>query len=285
MVSTALIACALLGLGAWWVVARPESARSGVLHRFQTQDFHSLAFDPVDADTIYFGHHQGLQVSHDAGRHWQDAALAGVDAMQLAMPAADASRRYAAGHNAFYVSTDGGASWQSQPNNLPGLDLHSFAGSPSDPLRLYAAPVGQGLFTSADGGTTWNRLTLPPSGETTTLALAVDPADALHLFAGVGDQLAESEDGGQTWRLAPGPGSAIISVAADPWVPGGLYAGTDHGLAARSPDGVWRPLGLAAHGAVLAVAVSPAQPRRVAAIDQQGNFFRSDDGGASWAAK
>src|SRR6478672_1500060 len=95
-----LVIVALVALGgAWWLVGRDATSQSEVLHTFTTQDFHSLAFDPDDPDTIYFGHHQGLQVSHDAGRHWQDATLHGVHAMQLAMPAADPQRRYAAGHN------------------------------------------------------------------------------------------------------------------------------------------------------------------------------------------
>ena len=62
---------AVLGIviGIWAIASRARSEPSAqALYQFHTQDIHSLAFDPGDANTIFFGHHTGLKVSHDAGR-------------------------------------------------------------------------------------------------------------------------------------------------------------------------------------------------------------------------
>lgn len=286
---TRIGAFALAGIvvaaGVWWLIARSDSSSGQALSQFDTNDFHSLAFEPGDADTIYFGHHGGLKVSRDAGKSWDDTALEGVDAMHLAAPPADTSRRYAAGHNVFYVSADGGTTWNSQPNNLPGLDLHAFAGSPSDPLRLYTAPAGQGIFTSADGGTTWEPITMPPGADRAPVALVVAPDDPQHVYAGAGSAVSESTDGGQTWQELPGSGPAgmVISLAIAPDEAATLYAGTDQGLFTRTADGSWRELVVDTSGAVLAVAISPTQTERIAIIDQNGNFYRSDDAGENWS--
>jgi photosystem II stability/assembly factor-like uncharacterized protein len=281
-----VLAVAVVGIaiGVWAITSRAGSEPSAqALYQFHTQDIHSLAFDPGDANTIFFGHHTGLKISHDAGLSWQDVSVGIVDAMQLAMPATGGDRRYLAGHNLFMVSVDGGRTWRNQPTNLPGLDLHTFTASPSDPLRLYTAPVGfNGLFTSMDGGTQWQQLPLPPGGSS-GMGLAVAPDSPLHLYAGVGTHIAESRDGGKTWTTQPGPTAETIQLTVDP--AGILYAGSVQGLTKRAADGTWHTLALPSGAAVFAIAISPTQPNRVAVVDQQGHFYRSDDAGQSWAGK
>lgn len=281
-----LLAATVFGIaiGVWAITSRVGSEPSAnALYQFHTQDIHSLAFDPGDPNTIFFGHHTGLKISHDAGLSWQDVSVGNVDAMQLAMPASGGDRRYLAGHSVFMVSTNGGKTWRNQPTNLPGLDLHTFTASPSDPLRLYTAPVGvSGLFTSADGGNQWQQLPLPPGGSS-GMGLAVAPDSPLHLFAGIGTHIAESRDGGKTWTTQPGPTAETIQLTVDP--SGILYAGTVQGLAKRAPDGTWHTLALPAGTAVFAISVSSTQPNRVAVVDQQGHFYRSDDAGQSWVSK
>jgi photosystem II stability/assembly factor-like uncharacterized protein len=287
-IGAVVLAGVLVAAVAWWYSSQSESSSGQALYQFTTNDFHSLAFDPTDADRIFFGHHGGLMVSDDGGESWDDTALTGADAMQLAVPPADASRMYVAGHDVFYVSTDGGETWSSQPNNLPSLDLHAFAGSPLDPLRLYTAPAGEGIYTSADGGSTWEPIAMPPGADRAPVALAVAPDDPLHVYAGAGSTIAESADGGRTWQELPGEGLAgttVIALAIDPDIPTTLFAGTDQGLFTRTADGAWQELAVDTSGAVLAVAISPNQPERVAIVDQNGNFYRSDDAGESWTDK
>lgn len=287
----ALVLAAVVGFmvvvaltGVWWLTAgRSETTADQALYQFETQDYHSLAFDPVDADTVYFGHHEGLMVSYDAGETWRDAALAGVDAMQLAMPSAAPERRYAAGHDVFYMSTDGGQSWREQMNDLPGLDLHAFAGSPSDPNRLYAAPMGNGLWMSTDGGTDWTEITMPPGAETQPIALAVSPSDPEIVYLARNGEISISADGGATWQSEPGPGGMITTLAVANDADETLFVGTIQGL--YREEGSWNRLALEPDGAIVAVALSADEPARVAVIDARGNFYRSDDAGDTWQTR
>lgn len=282
-----LAGVAVLGgaLGVWALASRPGAPGDQALYRFGTADSHSLAFEPTDANTIYFGYHTGLKVSRDGGKNWQDTPLQQVDAMGLALPAGESARRYVAGHSLFRVSADGGKTWRDQPTNLPSLDLHAFAASPTNPLRLYTAPMGQGLYTSADGGVQWQPVTMPAvgGGGMGMIGLAVADDDPLHLYAGSGNRVAESRDGGKTWQEQPGLAGAIMQLAVG--ASGTLYAGTDRGLAQRAAGGAWQLTALPSGKAAVALAVSPAGSPRIAIVDEQGRFYRSDDGGQTWASK
>jgi len=272
----------VLSVGLWWLT-RDEDASAGVaLYQFETPDFHSLAFDLGDEDTVYFGSHAGLQVSHDAGRTWDEGSLRDADAMQQSVALADSPRHYVAGHDVLMVSVDGGDTWQSQPNNLPSLDLHSFAGSPTDPNRLYAIPAGMGLWTSGDGGATWTETAMPTTANTQPVSLAVAPNRPERVYLARGGEIAVSDDAGMTWHASPAPEGIVyaITVAADNDET--LYAGTNQGLFRRNVDRSWERMPLDASNDILALALSPAQPLRIAVVDANGNFYRSDDGGTSW---
>lgn len=277
-----------IAVAVWWLVARTASSDTQVLYRFQTQDFHSLAIDPADPQTIYFGHHGGLLVSRDGGRSWQAGTLSGVDTMQLALPAADPNRIYASGHGVFVVSRDGGQTWEVPAHNLPALDLHGFAVAPSDPNRVYAFELGTfSLYASSDGGVIWETRALPSELNQGILPLAVAADDPQHLYAGVGGQIWESLDGGQSWRQAgPGPGGTITALAVSASGQG-LYAGTDQGIWKLDSSGTWQKLPVEPREAVLAVAVGRLEggAERVVLVDAQGNFYRSDDGGQTWLGR
>ena len=283
IIATGLIAVVAVALAGWWWTSR-AGTDAVALHRFETDDIHSLAFDLADPNSVFFGHHGGIMLSNDAGVTWQDGALRGVDVMQQAIGLADPPRHYVAGHDVFSVSTDGGQTWQAQLTDLPSVDLHTFAGSPADPNRLYAVPAGLGLFTSAHGGATWNAATLPLGAETQPIALAVAPNDPNTLYLARNGDVSISHDAGATWQTQSGPDGIVVALAVAPDADETLYAATNRGLLRRAPDGSWMRLPVEPDGMVVAVAVSPALPGRVAIIDQQGNFYRSDDGGMDWVS-
>lgn len=259
------------------------SMPGAALHTFDTEDAHSLAFDLADPDTLYFGHHGGLLVSHDGGKSWRDSSLRGVDAMQQMLALADPPRHYVAGHDIFAVSVDGGQTWQPQTNNLPSLDLHTFSGSPADPNRLYTIPAGMGLFTSDDGGETWVEASLPSGAQTQPIALAVAPNEPRTVFLARNGEIAISVDAAATWRSLAGPGGLISAIAVAPNEGETLYAATLEGLYLRRPNGAWERLPVEIEAMLVSLAVSPARPERIAMLDQDGNFYRSDDGGRTWA--
>lgn len=241
-----------------------------------TPDVHSLAFDPADAQHLYFGHHGGLLETRDGGRSWQGTALRGADAMNVAPPAGGFFQ--IAGHEVYKETTDGGQTWQDVPNDLPGLDLHAFVADPADPFHAWAFSVGNGLFETADKGRTWE---LRQPGGWGAFTAFVESGKTVLVAVG-SSGLGRSDDGGRTWTALGQPAGQLASLAAsaDGAV---LYAGTTLGVS-RSTDGgrTWATTPLATVG--VTVAVFPQDPSVVAVVDDKTRFFRSTDMGATWPA-
>lgn len=246
----------------------------------ESPDVHSLLIDPANPDHVLFGSHAGIQESRDGGFTWQAGRLQNTDAMSLAASPKDASTFYAAGHDVFQLSRDGGQTWAPVRHNLPGTDIHGFAQDAIDPQRLYAYVVGAGVWTSADGGTTWGALpTQPPDGGN-HIALATNTTG---LYATTTTGLAISRDQGASWEPVPGQEIAVISVAAAVDNPLVLYAGTPNGLVKSSGGGkTWSSIGPGGVIVVAALAIAPTDPNRVVFVTQTGALYRSDDAGATW---
>jgi photosystem II stability/assembly factor-like uncharacterized protein len=184
----------------------------------------ALAVAPSRPDTLYVGSGEGLQrpdlsvgdgiyKSTDAGKTWAHLGLR--DAQQiagLAVHPRDPDRVYAAvlghpyGPNAergVFRSTDGGKTWTRVLYKDENTGASAVALDPSNPdvvyAVLWAARLGpwengewqgpeSGLFKSADGGTTWRKLTkgLPTFAEGLgRIGVCVSPVDPRRLYATV----------------------------------------------------------------------------------------------------
>lgn len=293
------------GLGRWWIVGAlavatlvglflflvsPRSSTNGALATLQTGDFHALAFDPTDARTAFFGHHNGVLRTDDGGRTWRPLVeQPNFDAMSLGVSRADGRRLYLAGHDVFQASADGGRTWQPVPHNLPGTDIHGFAVNPEDADRLYALVMGQGVLRSGDGGRTWAPLGNGLPGDVSVLASAGGSPEVLYASSGRLGVL-RSADAGASWaRTSTVPGSrGVLTLAVDPATPQTAYAGTEEGLF-KSTDGghTWTMLTFPGRN-VTAVAVSPSDPNvllTIAVENRRGLVFRSEDGGLTWGGR
>lgn len=175
----------------------------------------------------------GIFVSRDGGKAWR--AKSEIDQLRdvngwllpyspkagcvrgfaIGQPEKQRSRMYAAVEvGGVLISDDAGQTWRlaegsdGNPDIYRELgtmihpDVHSIAVHPTD-ADLVTAATGGGLYRSADGGRKWQNLY-----RCYMRAIWVDPADARHMIAGPADGVArngrieESDDGGQTWRLA-----------------------------------------------------------------------------------
>ena len=280
-VGAGLIVIALL----WFVLSNRQSdaLQAQPISKLSTADFHSLAFSLTEPETIYFGHHNGLLVSHNGGKDWEPTTLENADAMALALPSSDPEIIYAAGHEVFFKSLDGGKSWESVSTNLPGLDIHGFTVNPENADQVYAHVVGFGIFGSEDGGSTWTLLSAKAPPSTFNLAFGKNPETLYAAATEAG--LWQSQDGGRTWTVVQNiPDNGAVAVAYVP-TQGSLYVTTIGDLAgiyvSDNNGQSWQPLGL--NGTLLAIAISPLDTDHIVVVNDQGEVFASRDGGISWS--
>lgn len=163
----------------------------------------------------------GLRASAD-GRTWSSVSLLGeVDFHRLTASGA-AVMGVSAHDGALLRSTDGGASWTRLDN--PGI--FDLAVDPADSSRVLAT-TEKGPVSSADGGTTWQRIEGAPllafvAWDSGT-AYGVAPDGAVHVSA----------DGGATWRAAGSVEARPAAFAAG----GGRIAVLGEGAIVESVDG------------------------------------------------
>lgn len=167
-------------------------------------------------------------------------------------------------------STDGGRTWD--PVSLSGeVDFHALEAVHGN---VYGADsTGSRFLVSTDGGSTWE--------ERSTISivdLAVDPADEDHIVASTAEGLAESTDGGRTWRPLDGPRVAFMDWDDER----GLWGLDGQGAVHRFEDGRWRvveelggsPQALLVHDGGVA-----------AAVDDGSTVIYTTDDGQDWTVR
>ena len=235
--------------------------------------------------------------------------------------------------NVFYIGVNNGGVWKTDDygrtwrpifDDQPTGSIGDIAVSPSHPDVIYVGTgeglhrpdlsVGDGIFKSIDGGSTWAHVGLDDVQQVGRIV--VHPADPDIVFvAGLGHPYGANEergifrttDGGRTWEkvLYVDENTGASTVELDPNNPSVVYAGLyEHRMGPwengrfsgpgtglyKSTDGgsTWRRLegGLPRDDwGPLFVGVAPSNPRRIfltVSARGGGGMYRSDDGGESW---
>jgi photosystem II stability/assembly factor-like uncharacterized protein len=265
----------------------------------------SIAVDPQHPQILYASAgSEGLFRSGDGGAHWLSVGrrLRSVDA--VAIDRHDPRIVLAAGAvHRVIRSIDAGHTWQTAGAGMTGR----VAALAISGRNAYAGTWARGVFSSVDGGQSWEGF--PGPGNNYVRALALDPNDPTVVYAGSwGSEargLSKSTDGGRTWqRLADGlEDSDVYAVALDPRDPATIYIGTGGGGVFKSTDGgaSWqhassgltriRVKGTTPSGnietftvtvGVTALAIDPARPTTIYAATDERGVFRSPDAGVSW---
>jgi len=248
----------------------------------------SATCHPSDANVIWAGAAGGgVWHSADAGRTWtpQWHRQASLNVGAIAVDPKSASTLYAGTGESnlsldsyagvgLYRSKDGGGTWELlAPSATAGVPtrIGVIAIDPFDSNHIRIGGVGHqpqdndpstlgGMWTSRDGGKTWQRETFIASLNYWCHSIVFDPRTPRRLFAsfterGVNNGIWRTEDGGRTWsqltRGLPAPEKMNrTAIAISPSSPGVLYAqvasDADHVLGVfRTADGgtTWKAVG------------------------------------------
>ncbi|HEY0512481.1 MAG TPA: hypothetical protein VGH73_11285 [Thermoanaerobaculia bacterium] len=259
-------------------------------------DVRSILVNSADPRRVYHTDFNSLYRSDDGGVRWTLAASPNSPLGDTgpAVAPSDPDRLYVliAGDYRVYRSDDGAGSWQvvgQAPRTSEQVILQV---DPRSPDRVYAAS-GQGIFTSADGGSTWREIAAglprPLDQPPAVLALAAAPSRPDTLYAGTADGVARSTDAGAHWRI----GLEMGLDAGDPHLlkfhplrPGTVYLalGAAGDRSFRSTDGgrTWQGFARAiSQQGLNDLAFDPDDPDLLYAANPQA-IWRSADGGESW---
>ena len=174
----------------------------------------------TSGNTVLAGTHGAIMRSEDDVQSWSLVGLAKPAPLVTALvlsPTFDADGVAVAGtaEDGVFVTDDGGLTWVPWNYGLIDLDVHAVAISPnfSADQTIFAA-TETGVYRSANGGRSWQRLTLP-TGQAPWLALAFSD-DSLFVGSEHGDLL-QSDDLGDSWQhvdLGQWQGTPINQIVA-----------------------------------------------------------------------
>ena len=174
--------------------------------------------------------------------------------------------------------------WQAA--TLQHEHIRSLAVDPNNPQIIYAGDTQDGVFVSANGGTSWKQQQNGLTPGTTINALAFDdPGEKLYAATGAGMYV--SADAAKSWTMVGGlPQDRYTTIAFDLKKAQSIYVGSDqHGVLASQDSGAsWSAAngGLPASLSINGLAFDSDAHRLWAATSM--GVYRSSDGGASWQA-
>jgi photosystem II stability/assembly factor-like uncharacterized protein len=219
--------------------------------------------------------------SQDGGKTWSLVpGLATLPVGALAADPAAPNVLLAGADLSIYRTEDGGQTWTAVAQTAWVNDL---AFDPSDDQIAYAAVQSEGIFKTTDNGRSWVNVDVGDRQ-----AVAVDPADGDHVYAGSDKGAYVSSDGGARWTLSnagfPKPKEPIYALTVDPAGSGTVYAGTADGFFISTDHGAtWTTAGDGIGSrSVSTIAVSPSDPQLLYA-GVGHDVMVSDDGATTWA--
>lgn len=231
-----------------------------------------------------------------------------------------------ASNGGIFKTTDGGASWTPIFDDMAYMAIGEIRVDPVDPDKIWVATgdrnfgggshIGNGVYMSADGGSTWTHMGLENTGIVTELH--IDPTNTDRIFAGTLGNTYEktmdrgvyrTTDGGTTWTnvLIVSDSSGVCDMVMDPTNPDILYAcfynrinlpfsprvtGPDSKIYKTTDGGdTWTQLGgglPTGDNSRVGIDIVPSTPNTLYAIYidwadlNPVDVFKTTDGGTSW---
>lgn len=159
-------------------------------------DFHTMAIDSKNSDTIYGYYSGALQRSLNDGESWEYLNNAPDQIIQLSAGTAQ-GQLFAATTKGLYRSNDSGDSWDQfafDGETVVAVEVNPTSG------QLIANTNVQGLVFSEDNGRTWTESDFGTSDTVMYIASSVSEPEKSYLVTR-SLKIYQSTDSGQTWSL------------------------------------------------------------------------------------
>jgi photosystem II stability/assembly factor-like uncharacterized protein len=180
------------------------------------------------------------------------APLPSVPGNEIIMYVAAAAYGIGPSQCGIWRSLDSGATWQPVGDSFPISRIDALAIPPTNHSHVYAVATSGAVFKSADMGTSWKQISTEASQTAGRDggAFFVHPTNPSRLFLTCGDGVRRSIDGGATWQLVLGTGTATpaTGLVMDPSNPNHLVAAllgtgiptaTGCGVVLSTPNGLY----------------------------------------------
>jgi photosystem II stability/assembly factor-like uncharacterized protein len=248
----------------------------------------AMAIDPRDADFVVIGGLTGVYRSNDGGATWTQIS-GQLNVESVAIDPRTRDRIYVGTWRQGIRTDDGGATWKLINNGMVlDTDMFSILIQPEDPDTLWVSTCGW-VYNTADRGENWTRYR-DGFNNRRIHDIEIDPCDRDTLYAGSVAGLYRSEDRGKTWYVVSDEGLVVNSIAMHPQRPNrivlgiegdGVYVSEDNARTfTRTSEGLYNLR-------ITTITPDPSLKDRVYASVVFGGaasgFYRSDDGGSTWA--
>jgi len=266
----------------------------------------SICVDPGDSQTIFAIGNSGFSdaavvASFDGGTTWE----ARTNNLPFGVPYNDvaiaAQKVFVAGGQLFgsqymgvYQSDDYGLTWTNISTSFPSQVSNAIVIDPANTDNMFVATEGDGIYSSTDGGASWNFDATGAGENGAARCLFLKPGSSGIVYAGfLSLAVCRSEDAGATWEFA---NSGIATLQVDdieisPLDPdrvlvgfeaensGGCYMSSDGGdtweLVSGLPGTRFSQVTFGADGAMYAWSNGPSS------IAPEG-LYKSTDDGLTW---
>ncbi|MBN3035895.1 MAG: T9SS type A sorting domain-containing protein [Bacteroidales bacterium] len=265
-----------------------------------------IAVNPLNSQMIFAVGNEGISnariaASFDGGMTWEDRTGNLPSGKPYNAVTIAGNTVFMAGGQLFggqnvglYKSADWGQTWLNISASFPKKVVNDVRIDPADTLKIFAGTEGDGVYYSADGGTTWAYQTQGDGDQGSVRSIAFPPSGTDTLYAGyLSLGVCRSVDNGQSWSYAHrGIASLLVNdINLQPGDPdvilagfeaensGGCYLSTDGaanwGLVTGLPATRFSVVDVAQDGTMYTWSNGPSS------VAPEG-LYKSTDGGITW---